>query len=369
MSSPHTRSDFDHSPMIAFYEMTRACDLACVHCRADAQRTCDPDELPAALARGLVDELLRFPMPPLLVLTGGDPLKRADAFDLVSYAVSQGLKVAMTPSATPLVTREAVQRLRASGLHRLAISLDAADASTHDAFRQVPGSFRRTIEIADYARQVDLPLQINTTLGLHNVEQLEAMAALVGEMGAVLWSVFFIVPTGRGTAEQRLDATATEQAFARLWRLSSERRVPIKTTEAPHYRRFVLQQQVQQRRQQAAPRRGALPPGHLGTNDGKGILFISHTGEIFPSGFLPVCCGRYPLDSLVRVYQDAALFRALRDPNRLGGKCGVCEYRQICGGSRARAFAMAGDPLAAEPDCEYIPPRHSTSALPESVHA
>ena len=353
MTPTHTRADFAHSPMIVFYETTRACDLACKHCRADAQRARDPGELSTAAAKRVIAELAKFPKPPLLVLTGGDPVKRPDVFELIAFARGQKLEVAMTPSATPLVTTGVVRGLKESGLHRLAISLDGADAPTHDDFRQVAGSFARTLRIIDDARGVGLPVQVNTTVGRHNVAQLAQIADLLDGRGIVLWSVFFIVPTGRATAEQRLDADEVEAAFGELFRLSKLHRFPIKTTEAPHYRRFVLQQA----RGAAAARAVASAPGMGGTNDGKGICFISHTGEIYPSGFLPIPCGRAPLDSIVRVYQETAPFRALRDADRLGGKCGACEFRNLCGGSRARAYAVSGDPLAAEPDCAYVPPR------------
>ena len=353
----YTRRDFEHSPMIVFYEMTRACDLACVHCRADAQRTCDPNELRSDQSRRLVDELLKFPKPPLLVLTGGDPLKRADVFELVDYAVGRGIATAMTPSATPLVTRDAIRRLKDAGLHRLAVSLDAADEATHDAFRKVAGSYRRTLEIIEDSLAVALPVQVNTTIGRHNVHQLDRMVDVVSALGAVLWSVFFVVPTGRATAELRLSAQECEDVFEKLWSQSHRGGMAIKTTEAPHYRRFVFQRQKQLG--------GGRPVGvgQAGTNDGKGIMFVSHTGEIFPSGFLPIRCGMFPLDSLVKVYQHSALLRALRDGDGLGGKCGRCEFRQICGGSRARAFALTGDPLAAEPDCAYQPARDAREVL------
>lgn len=354
--SPYTRRDFDHSPMIVFYEMTRACDLACVHCRADAQRTCHPDEMSAGQARELVDELLRFGRPPLLVLTGGDPLKRADVFDLVDYCRARGVAVAMTPSATPLVTRAALRRLKTSGLHRLAVSLDGADAATHDAFRGVAGSFARTQEIMADAKAIELPLQVNVTIGRHNVGQLDAVLELAAGAAACLCSIFFIVPTGRATAETRLGAEECEAVFEKLWRWQRSGRLPIKTTEAPHYRRYVLQRQKTERSNGGASGRpGGGMAGQIGTNDGRGILFVSHTGEIYPSGFLPIRAGQWPLDSLVKVYRESAVFRALRDASRLGGKCGVCEYREICGGSRARAFGLTGDPLAAEPDCVYEP--------------
>lgn len=351
---PYTRSDFDHSPLLVFYEMTRACDLACVHCRADAQPSCHPDELSPADARRLVDQLGTFPRPPLLVLTGGDPLKRADVFDLVEYCRDQRIAVAMTPSATPLVTEAALRRLKAAGLHRLAVSLDGADAATHDAFRRVAGSFARTLRIMSDCQRIGLPLQVNVTVGRHNQAQIEDLLQLAADAGACLCSVFFIVPTGRATADARLSAEECEQVFAILWKWQRFGRLAVKTTEAPHYRRYILQQQ-KDNPPPPGQRRG-IPLGQIGTNDAKGIAFVSHTGEIYPSGFLPICCGRFPLDSIVKVYQQATLFRALRDADRLGGKCGACEYRNICGGSRARAFGLLGDPLAAEPDCTYVPP-------------
>jgi AdoMet-dependent heme synthase len=350
---PWRREEFHHSPMIVFYETTRACDLACRHCRADAQLHRDPDELSGRQAKLMIRQLAQFPRRPLLVLTGGDPLKRADVFELVEEARSAGLTVAMTPSATPLVTTDAIGRLKEAGLHRLAVSLDGADAATHDGFRRVDGSFRRTMEILADARRAGLPLQVNTTVARHNVGQLDAIAELLSDRGIELWSVFFLVPTGRGQAAQRLTAEESESVFATLLRHSHTRPYAIKTTEAPHYRRFVLQQ-MKGRPGAEAARRG---PGHAGTNDGKGVMFVGHTGEICPSGFLPVRCGKFPDDSVVRVYQESELFRSLRDADRLGGKCGACEYREICGGSRSRAYAIAGDPLAQEPDCAYVPPK------------
>lgn len=352
MSVPrYTRDDFDHSPLIVFYETTRACDLMCVHCRADAQRRCDPNELSTEQARLMFQQLTQFPRIPLLVLTGGDPLKRADVFELVGDARSLGLQVAMTPSATPLVTRDAIGRLCEAGLHRLAVSLDGADADTHDGFRRVRGSFDRTFQIIRDARDVGLPVQVNTTIARHNLHQVDAIADLLAGEDIVLWSVFFLVPTGRAMARQRISADEYERVFERLWHHTHVQPYAIKTTEAPHYRRFLLQKL----RESGKPVR--LDGPHVGTNDGRGVMFVSHVGEVFPSGFLPIRCGTFPRDSLVRVYQESVVFRALRDADALEGKCGECEFRQVCGGSRSRAFALSGgDPLAAEPDCAYLPP-------------
>lgn len=354
--------DFGRSPLIVFYELTRACDLVCLHCRACAQRLAAPGELSSELARSLIDRLAAFPEPPMLVLTGGDPLKRPDVFGLIEHAVASGLETAITPSATPLVTSEAIRRLRDAGIARLAVSLDGADAATHDRMRGVPGSFDHTLRILDEARAVGLPRQVNTTLIPANFDQITAMADLVEARGAVLWSVFFIVPVGRATVDLRLSGAQYERAFGALWEESLRRPFAIKTTEAPHYRRFLLQQQ------KGRLRNGNDRPGPrgrpLGVNDGKGIMFIGHTGQIHPSGFLPINCGRFPEDDPVAVYQDSPVFQRLRDPDQFSGKCGVCEFRHVCGGSRARTFAVTGDPYASEPDCVYIPRAWPTERNP-----
>lgn len=355
MRPSYTAADFARSPFLVFYEITRACDLACAHCRACAQPQRHPHELTPVQSRALVDELLRFDPPPLLVLTGGDPLKREDVFDLTSYAVQRGLSVAMTPSATPLVTPEALGRLKSAGLSRLALSLDGCDAATHDAFRKVAGSFDRTFEILREARGLGLPLQINTTVTARNLCQLDAIADLIEGHGILLWSVFFLVPVGRGLAEQRITAAQCEEVFQTLWRNASRRTFGIKTTEAHHYRRFVLQRMGDPRRDPQGHTGQPLQRAPLGVNDGKGVMFVSHTGQVFPSGFMPLECGRFPRDSVVEVYRHSALMRQLRDPDGFHGKCGVCEYRRVCGGSRARAYALTRDPLASEPDCNYVP--------------
>jgi radical SAM protein len=366
--APCTAADLSHSPFLVFYEITRACDLACAHCRACAQSRRHPLELTTGESLDLVDNLLRFDKPPLLVLTGGDPLKRPDVFDVVSYAVNRGLQVAMTPSATPLVTRQALARLRDAGLGRLAVSLDAADAATHDAFRRVPGSYQRTLEILADARDLGLSLQINTTITSGNVHQVDAMADLVARQGVALWSVFFLVPVGRGQDQQRISPEQYEAVFERLWHHASTRPMGIKTTEAHHYRRFVLQRMGNPQRHAPSHAGDRLHRAPLGINDGKGVLFVSHTGQIFPSGFMPIECGRFPRDCVVDVYRHSDLFRALRRPDEFHGKCGRCEFRHICGGSRARAYALTGDPLASEPDCIYQP-RAMRDANPEQETA
>lgn len=351
------KTDLHRSPMLVFYEVTQACGLVCKHCRACAQTHAHPDELSTQASLSLIDQLAKFPAPPMLVLTGGDPFCREDIFQLIEHANTVGLETSITPSATPLVTHESIGRLKEAGIHRMAISIDGSDAQTHDAFRGLKGSFARSFEILREARRLGLPTQINTTLTPGNFGQLEAMAEKFAELEIVLWSVFFLVPVGRAESAARLSPDDYEQAFELLWEQSQRRSYLIKTTEAPHYRRFAMKKQ---REAQAAGDDSAdqvKPPFQAaGINDGKGVMFVGHNGEIFPSGFMPIPSGKYPQQNVVEVYQDSPLFRDLRNANRLEGKCRQCEYRTICGGSRARAYALTGNPFAEEIDCAYIPP-------------
>jgi AdoMet-dependent heme synthase len=352
--SPYTSCDFDTSPLMFYYEVTLACDLVCKHCRASAQEQPHPDELSTAQAKALLDQIAAFPRRPTLVFTGGDPLKRADLLQLIGHAVAARLQPALTPSATPLATFEAFQRVHAAGIRSVGISLDAADAATHDAFRGVAGSFDHTMEMLGFAQTLGLAVQVNTTITRRNVQQVDAIAELLAAKGIAMWSVFFLVPVGRGVEEHRISPAEYEAVFAQLWRHSQRQPYAVKTTEAPHYRRFVLQQGGNPL---AGPgdARGHSHRAPLGVGDGKGIMFVSHTGEIYPAGFLPLCCGRFPQDSVIDAYQNHPTFRALRNPDGFKGRCGICEYRRVCGGSRARAFALTGDFLKTDPDCSYVP--------------
>lgn len=344
---------FDRSPLLVFYELTQACDLVCQHCRACANQRSDPGELSTEYSQQLIDQIAEFPQRPMLILTGGDPLKRDDIFELIEYAVESGIRVSITPSATQLVTREAIAQLRDAGISRMAISIDGADATTHDGVRGVAGSYQRSLEILGDASDLGIETQINTVLSPANVDQIEPMADLFAELGISMWSAFFLVPVGRAESILRLTGHQCEGAFERLWLESEKQPYLIKTTEAPHYRRFATMRRVAARRAQSGP-----PPKHFltaGLNDGKGVMFVSHTGLIYPSGFLPVVAGVFPFQHVVSVYQHSNVFRSLRDSNNLKGKCGQCEYRNLCGGSRARAFAVSGNLFAEEPDCIYKP--------------
>ncbi len=368
------RIDFDERPFIVIWETTQACDLACVHCRACAQPFRNSQELTTEEAKRMIDEIAAM-QAPLFVMTGGDPLKRPDIYDLVEYAAKLGVRPSLTPSATPLLTRTAVAKLKESGLARLAISLDGPTAEIHDNFRRVPGSFQWTLDAVQYAHEVDLPVQINTTITRHNLQYLDDTIALMEELGIVLWSVFFLVPTGRGQTVDLISAEEFEQVFEKLYETSKRVRFDIKSTEAQHYRRYLLQRRTEMRRQGTV--RGERMPHFLGVgsadgigrapkgiNDGKGFVFVSHLGEVFPSGFLPVSAGNVRTQSLADLYRNSPLFKALRDTSNLDGKCGRCEFKEICGGSRARAYALTGDIFAEEPYCIYEPKR-KTNETPD----
>lgn len=352
--------DFNERPFIAIWEITQACDLACVHCRASAHPDRHPRELTTAEGKHLIDQIANLKVP-VFVLTGGDPLKRPDLFELIGHARTMGVRVSLTPSATPLLTREMVVRLKEAGLARLAVSMDGACAETHDAFRGMSGSFARTLDAIRWANEIGLPVQINTTFSRRNIAEIDDLVALMESLQITLWSVFFLVPTGRGKLSDLLNAEEFEQVFARLYTLSKTASFDIKTTEAQHYRRFLLQQRVAERKsgtetigsqQKAADTIGRAPRG---LNDGKGFVFVSHTGEVFPSGFMPLSAGNIRQQELAVIYRDSPLFRSLRDTAELEGKCGACEFKEICGGSRARAYALTGNPNAEEPCCSYIP--------------
>lgn len=344
--------DFTRRPLVTVWEMTQACDLACRHCRAEAQPNRHTAELSTDEARRLLDQVREL-NPGVLVLSGGDPMKRPDVFELIRYASEAGVRVAMTPSVTPLLTDDAIRRLADAGLSQIAFSLDGSGPEVHDRFRGVAGSFARTIEVMSIARDAGLPVQINTTVSRHNLDDLPAMAELLRTCDIVLWSVFFLVPVGRGQAEQRVAPEDYERVFELLWSLRQRVPFEIKTTEAPHYRRFVLQKLKAQR-----PGRSmgtAFRYTSMNVNDGRGFLFISHTGEVYPSGFLPVAVGNVRTRHLAELYRDTPLMQELRDWNRVEGKCGGCEFRKVCGGSRARSYALTGNVFAAEPDCVYQP--------------
>ena len=338
--------DFAERPFILFWEVTRACALACKHCRAIAQPKAHPEELNHEEALALVDEIAEL-APPMLVLTGGDPMMRRDIFDIIERATARGLRVALSPAATNRLLHTDFHKLRAAGVVSMSLSLDGATQATHDAFRGVPHTFERTLQAARMAKEAGIQLQINTTISRSTLPELEGFVDILKEIQPDVWSVFLLVPTGRATLEELPGATELEALWSRLLELRSELPFAIKTTEGHHYRRALMQ---------AARSSGAPAPRHMvPTRDGKGVAFISHVGEIQPSGFLPLTAGNVRTDKLADIYRSHPLFVQLRNDDALGGKCGRCEYRRMCGGSRARAYGSCGDMMAAEPLCNYIP--------------
>ncbi len=346
--------NFDQSPMLVIWEVTQACDLACVHCRASAQPDRHPNELTTEQGYRLLDEIRSFGEP-LLVFTGGDPLKRPDLYDLVRYSVQIGLRTNVTPSATPLLTAEAIEGFQKAGVTRMAISLDGPDAATHDDFRGIPGTFDRAMFALRHARDIGLDTQLQTTVTRRNMGRLAEVAEIAKEVRTKMWSLFFLIVTGRAAENDDLLAPEYEQVFEFMYELSKTAPFGIKTTEAMHYRRYV----AQRIKAEHGPTQNESAKGvawrTAGVSDGKGFVFVSHTGEIFPSGFLPVSGGNVLQNSLTDVYRNSDLFRSLRDTDQREGKCGLCEYKKICGGSRSRAYALTGDFLAEDPRCVYQP--------------
>lgn len=359
--------DFNENPFIVIWEVTRACQLKCLHCRAEAQYHRDPRELTFEEGKRLIDDIYEMDQP-LLVFTGGDPLMRPDVFELAKYAIDKGLRVSMTPSATPNVTKEAIRKAKEIGLSRWAFSLDGPNAEIHDRFRGMPGSFDLTIKAIEYLHELDIPVQINTVISRYNVHALDEMAKLVEKLKCVLWSVFFLVPTGRGKESDMISPAEHEKVFR--WLYETSKRVPfdIKTTAGQHYRRVVLQAKMREHqitgdgiRYEDVLMKGltgqvdGLGRAPKGVNDGNGFVFISHIGDVYPSGLLPVKAGNVRETPLAEIYRNSPVFQDLRNPDKYKGKCGVCEFRYICGGSRSRAYAVTGDYLESEPYCIYIP--------------
>ena len=356
------QADFNLAPFTIAWEVTRACAYACVHCRADAMHTPDSNELNTEEALHLIDRLAEFGSP-ILVFTGGDPMMRRDLHQLIAYATQKGLRCSLTPTATALPTTARLEKVREAGIRRIALSLDAPRPEIHDSFRQVPGSWQRTMDIMHRAQGIGLSVQVNTTVAKHNVDILDEMIPFLQEVGAVQWSLFFLVPTGRAQASNMISAEEHERVFNWLYDLSKDAPFDIKSTAAPMYRRVAIERKrAEQGSDKPVTFQGAgfqyadgLNRPTRGVNDGNGFLFISHIGDIQPSGFLPLTAGNVRTDNVIDVYRHSQLFTDLRSPDKIKGRCGVCEYRDVCGGQRGRAYGITGDYLESDPACVYIP--------------
>ncbi|MEP4076689.1 radical SAM protein [Haloferula sp.] len=347
-SIPQTKDPFAERPFLVFWEVTRACALACQHCRAEAQPRRHPDELDEAEAFALVDQLAEL-KPPMLILTGGDPMMRRDVLAIARRATDAGIRVGLSPAGTNRLMHFDFKAIRESGIERISLSLDGACKETHDAFRGVKGTFQRTIAAVEMAHAAGLSVQINTTLTRSNLHEFDAFRDLMFELKPAMWSVFVLVPTGRADADDVPEPEALESIFEQMADLVGKAPFAIKTTEGHHFRRVLAQRGKGGNK----GRQGMRSP--LGIRDGRGVMFISHTGVVSPSGFLPFECGTVRESHPAWIYRKHPLFVSLRDSDALGGKCGRCEFRKICGGSRARAYGVSGDAFAEDPSCSYQP--------------
>lgn len=341
---------FDDAPKRVYWELTRACDLSCTHCRANANPCRDPHELTTSEIFRILDEVADESRPHV-IFTGGDPLKRRDFFDIVTYTINLGLPCLVAPSATPLLTKDVIETLAAWRIQAMSLSLDGSTAGRHDALRGVTGTFSRTLQIAGDVVDAGIPLQINTLVTEQTREDLPDIHRVVRAIGAERWSLFFLITTGRGRTLGQITPEQSEEVLTWALDLAAERRPVVSTTEAPHYRRIAAMRYA---RDTDHATNHSIARG-LGIRDGNGVMFISHTGAVQPSGFLPLTAGYARTENPLRIYRESPLFQGLRRPKFFSGRCGCCEFREICGGSRARAYATSGDPLGSDPLCPYVP--------------
>ena len=321
-----------------------------------------PLQLSYAAGERLLSDIASFGAPlPHLVLTGGDPLKRDRLFDLIASARDKGIKVSVTPAASPSLTKETFEQLKAAGVDSIALSLDGSTAALHDDIRQVPGTFDITLQAAKWAGEVGLPLQINTLVTDETASDLPAVFELVHSFPLMRWSLFFLIAVGRGQQLNELDPERAEELMHWIQKLVPRAPFQIKTTEAPSYRRVASETMKSLGMHADEVRKSSVHAGY-GIRDGNGIVFVSHLGQVYPSGFLPLEAGNVRHKSLKEIYQNSEVFKRVRDVDNFEGKCGYCEFRRICGGSRARAYAHTGNPAGSDPICSYEPIREPAMA-------
>ncbi len=362
---PHAQRmahNYSRNPMIVYWEMTQACALACRHCRAEAVSTPHPDQLTHAESLDLLRQIAAFGDPlPHLILTGGDPLQRPDIYAIIDEARRLGIGVSITPSATATLTHGVFAKLKAHGIESIGLSLDGSTAARHEAVRGVAGCFDWTIRAARAAAELGLPIQINTLVSEETAADLPAIYELLKGLTIMRWSLFFLIAVGRGKELQPITPERGEELMRWIHSLTLTAPFAIKTTEAPSYRRIALNAMREAGLTAAEIERTPVYRG-FGIRDGHGIVFVSNQGDIYPAGFLPLVAGNVRTGRLAGIYRDSPIFRALHNPAAFRGKCGQCEYRMVCGGSRSRAFAYTGDPLASDPFCPYQP-RASVAAM------
>ena len=372
----HRSWPFDEKPLLVFWETTKACMLACKHCRAEAILKPLPGELSHEEGMRLIEDLAGFGKPlPILVFTGGDPLMRKDIWDLVEYAKQLGFRVALAPAVSPLLNREAIKKMVDLGVDGVSISLDGARPETHEGIRGIPGVYKRTLDAVRELIDAGLRVQINTAVMRDNVLELADMVKLLLDLGVNTWEVFYLIPVGR--AQRELDLTPAEwEDVSHFLYEASKYGIVVRTTEGPMFRRVAITRRllelngvdpdevlrpgelyrrlVARLRELLGEPRGKPLASTTGTRDGRGIIFISHDGTVYPSGFMPYPLGNVRTKSIVEIYREHPVLKKIRAAE-FHGRCGVCEFRDICGGSRARAYLLKADPLGEDPACPYEP--------------
>lgn len=334
------------------WEITRSCNLACIHCRASAERGPYPNELTTGECKSVLDEIASF-SDPIIIFTGGEPLLRKDIFEILRHGQKLGLKMTMAVNGI-LLDEETARKLVDHGIQRISISLDGANAQTHDAFRQVAGAFEGAMRGIEAARKAGLPFQINSTVTKLNLSELPDLLALAVRVGAVAHHIFLLVPTGRGKELEEQEIPPEEYERTLNWFYEQREKVPIqlKATCAPHYYRILRQRAAEEGKEVNFETYGmdAVTRGCLG---GVAFCFISHVGTLSPCGYLELDCGNVRREGFRRAWENSQIFRDLRDFSKYEGKCGRCRYLKVCGGCRARAYARTGNYLAEEPYCVY----------------
>lgn len=357
---------FDVAPRNVYWETTIACSLACHHCRAKATPERDPAELTTEEGYRLIESVRALGS--LLVFTGGDPFERPDLFELVAYARSLHVPVAVTPSTTATLSRASLERLEALGIAALGVSIDGPCAEEHDRFRGVAGTFDSSLRVLGFARELGINVQVNTTVTHATRPHLEATFQLLAREHSPpvrRWSLFVLVPTGRGKSLLALSAPDLERLFEWVYDVSRDAPFHVSVVEAPHYRRYWLERQLREGRSDAELQRAGARMG-FGVRDGNGVVFVARNGDVFPAGFLPhPRLGNVRSTPLEVLYRTAPALQALRDSDRFTGRCGRCRYRELCGGSRARAWASSGDYLGDDPACAHDPPAAREPTWPD----
>lgn len=360
----HKLRDYAQTPLNVYWEMTQACPLACRHCRAEAVPYAHPQELTFDESVAFLRQIREFGEPlPQLILTGGDPLARANLFELIDEARRLGIGLSITPAASPALTRDVLARLHEHGVEGLGLSLDGSTAERHDSIRGVAGTFERTVQAMHWAKELGIPLQVNTLVAEETEADIPAVYELLKPLGVARWSLFFLISVGRGKVLQPLTPERGEALMNWIYKTANAAPFIVATTEAPSYRRVALLRMREEGLNGEQIKQSGSYRG-FGIRDGNGIMFVSHTGDICPAGFLPLAVGNVRRDRVADVYRNSPVFQALHDPEQFHGRCGACEYHALCGGSRARAYAATGDPLGEDPFCVYVPPATHTAKLP-----